>query len=188
MSVRAAKRVGLDPVRINAVIVRGFNEDEVVDLAALARDLDADVRLIEYMPLDSGHRWSQDKLVSADEIIDRVSSVFPLVPVERERSSSPAARFRFADGAPGMFGVIASVTRPFCGACSRLRLSADGMVIPCLFSTSEYDLRSLIRAPATTDEQIAQFLAAATLRKQAGHAIHDANYRQPDRPMSAIGG
>lgn len=187
-TVRAAKRVGLEPVRINAVIIRGFNDDEVVDLAALARQLDADVRLIEYMPLDSGRNWDLDRVVTADEMLDRVGAVFPLEPSGRERNSSPATGYRFADGAPGRFGVIASVTRAFCGACSRLRITADGMVMPCLFSTDEYDLRAVLRNPDSKDGDIARFLAAATLRKQAGHRIHDEHYQQPDRPMSAIGG
>ncbi|USN99619.1 MAG: GTP 3',8-cyclase MoaA [Phycisphaeraceae bacterium] len=187
-TVEAAKRVGLEPVRINAVIVRGFNDDEIADLAALARVYDADVRLIEYMPLDSGRQWEMSKVVPIDEIVDRVHAVFPIEAAGRERTSSPATGFRFADGGPGRFGVIASVTRPFCGACSRLRITADGMVMPCLFSTDEYDLRAVLRDDRSTDGDIAGFLAAATLRKQAGHGIHDEGYRQPDRPMSAIGG
>lgn len=187
-TVESAKRVGLEPVRINAVIVRGFNDDEIPGLAALAREYDADVRLIEYMPLDSARKWEMDKVVPADEIITRVNAVFPIESAGRERTSSPSTGFRFVDGAAGRFGVIASVTRPFCNACSRLRVTADGMVMPCLFSTDEYDLRAVLRDEHTTDDDIAGFLAAATLRKQAGHGIHDDGYRQPERPMSAIGG
>ncbi len=187
-TVESARRVGLNPVRINAVIVRGFNDDEITDLVGLARRYEADVRLIEYMPLDSARKWEMDKVVPIDEILERVGAVWPVEPIGRERSSSPATRFRFADGAPGRLGVIASVTRPFCGACSRLRITADGMVMPCLFSTDEYDLRAVLRDERTTDDDIAAFLAGATLRKQAGHGIHDGDYRQPDRPMSAIGG
>lgn len=187
-SVADAKALGLDPVRVNAVVIRGFNDDEIPDLALLAREHDIDVRLIEYMPLDSGRRWEQAKVVTADEMINAVDRLFGIEPIGRERGSSPATRFRFTDGSPGSFGVIASVTRPFCNACSRLRVTADGMVMPCLFSTNEYDLRAVLRDPATTDDDIAAFLAAATLRKQPGHEIHAESYRQPDRPMSAIGG
>ncbi len=187
-TVRAAQRVGLDPVRINAVIVRGFNDDEIVDLARLARELGTDVRMIEYMPLDSGRQWDMKKVVTADEIIARIKESFPIEPLVRDHTSSPASVYRFADGSPGRIGVIASVTRPFCGACSRLRITADGKIMPCLFSTSEYDLRAVLRQPDCSDEDIAGFLAAATLRKQAGHTIHSEDYRQPDRGMFAIGG
>jgi len=187
-SISAAKRVGLEPVRVNAVIMRGFNDDEIIDLAKLARELEIDMRLIEYMPLDSGRRWDLSKVVTADEMLERITGMFPLEPIGRERTSSPATRYRFVDGAPGRIGVIASVTRAFCSACSRLRITADGMVMPCLFSTNEYDLRFVLRQPGSTDDDIARFLAAATLRKQAGHTMHDEHYRQPDRPMSAIGG
>ncbi|GAB4384821.1 MAG: GTP 3',8-cyclase MoaA [Phycisphaerales bacterium] len=187
-TVQAAKRVGLEPVRINAVIIRGFNDDEIADLADLARRLDVDVRLIEYMPLDSGRRWDLARVVTADEMIERVSAAFALEPIGRERTSSPATRFRFADGAPGRLGIIASVTRAFCGACSRLRITADGMVMPCLFSTDEYDVRAVLRNPHASDDDVARFLAAATWRKQAGHGMHEADFHQPLRPMSAIGG
>jgi len=186
-ALRDAKEAGLGPVKLNAVVMRGFNDDELPDFAALARDLDIDVRLIEYMPLDSAHRWSMGLVVTADEMLERIEGAFPLESGTRERASTPAKSYRFADGAPGRIGVIASVTRPFCGACSRLRITADGKVMPCLFSRDEYDVRALLRDDPD-DEQIARFLAGVTWSKQSGHRIARDGFLQPDRPMSAIGG
>ncbi len=186
-SVQWAREVGLHPVKINAVIIRGFNDDELPDLAALARTMGVFVRLIEYMPLDSGRRWDMSKVVSADEMLERISNIYPLVHIGRKRVNAPAMGYRFADGAPGRVGIIASVTKPFCNACSRLRITSDGCVMPCLFSTTEWDIRSLMRNGAD-DETISLALRAITWRKQAGHGINQADYQQPVRPMSAIGG
>ncbi len=186
-TVRWAKDVGLGPVKINSVVIRGFNDDELPELADLARSLGVDVRLIEYMPLDSGRRWEMDKVVSADDMIEAINARHELVPIGRLRKQAPATEYRFADGSEGRIGVIATVTRPFCNACSRLRVTAEGRVMPCLFSTAEWDIRSLLRSGAN-DRMIAKALVAITLRKQAGHRIHDDDYQQPDRPMSAIGG
>jgi len=186
-TVEWAREVGLSPVKLNAVIIRGFNEDEVPDLADLARTMGVDVRLIEYMPLDSGRRWEMEKMYSADEMIGAVNARHELVPLGRPRPQAPATSFGFADGSPGKIGIIATVTRPFCNACSRLRVTADGRVMSCLFSTTEWDLRSLLRGDAD-DRSIARALAVITARKQAGHRIHDEDYQQPSRPMSAIGG
>ncbi len=186
-TVAWAKEVGLNPVKHNAVVIRGFNGDELPELSDLARTMGVDVRLIEYMPLDSGKRWEMDKVVTADEMIDSINARHELVPIGRPRPHAPATGYQFADGSEGRIGVISTVTRPFCNACSRLRLTAEGRVMPCLFSTTEWDLRSLLRDGAD-DETIAKALIAITLRKQAGHNIHDANYQQPNRPMSAIGG
>jgi cyclic pyranopterin phosphate synthase len=185
-TVRAAQRVGLAPVKVNAVVMRGFNDDEVSDLAGLARELGVDVRLIEYMPLDSGRRWDREAVVSAEEMLARIEATYPLADAGRERRSSPARSYAFADGAPGRVGVIASVTRPFCGACSRLRITADGKVMPCLFSRTEHDLRSLLRGGAD-DRAIVRFLADATWGKQSGREL-DAPERLPSRAMNAIGG
>ncbi len=186
-TVRWAKEVGLNPVKINAVVIRGFNEDELPELADLARTMGVDVRLIEYMPLDSGRRWEMDKVVTADEMIESINARHKLVPIGRPRPHAPSTGYRFADGSEGKIGVIATVTRPFCNACSRLRVTAEGRVMSCLFSTTEWDIRSLLRSNAD-DRMIAKALIAITLRKQAGHKIHDEDYQQPDRPMSAIGG
>src|SRR5262249_36382273 len=146
-----------------------------------------DMRFIEFMPLDSAHAWDPARLVPAGEIVERISRVYPLVPIGRDDASSTALVYRFADGAPGRVGVIAPVTRSFCGACSRLRITADGTVRPCLFSIQEWDLRPLLRA-GQGDEAIAEFLADATWTKQAGHGIATPQFEQPQRPMSAIGG
>jgi GTP 3',8-cyclase len=176
------------PVKVNAVIVRGYNEDEVVALAGLARDLGVEMRFIEYMPLDSSRAWSTGRLVPAAEILARIAEVYALVPAGRDDASSTSLAYTFADGAPGRIGIIAPVTRPFCGACSRLRLTADGHVRPCLFSRREWDLRPLLRTPGTTDAEIRRFLIDVTWMKQAGHGITSPGFEQPDRPMSAIGG
>ncbi|MCH8271084.1 MAG: GTP 3',8-cyclase MoaA [Planctomycetes bacterium] len=149
--IEAAKNAGLDPVRVNAVIVRGVNEDELVDLAQLARRLAIDVRLIEYMPLDSAHAWERTKVVPATEMLERIGSVYPLTPIGRDTTSSPATVFRFSDqpaNSSGRIGIIASVTRSFCSTCSRLRITADGKVRPCLFAHDEWDIRPLLRTPS----------------------------------------
>lgn len=186
-TVQWAQQVGLNPVKINAVIIRGFNCDELVELADLARTLAVDVRLIEYMPLDSGRRWMMDKVFTGDEMIEAISTRHELIPIGRPRPHAPATEYRFADGSPGQIGVIATVTRPFCGACSRLRVTADGRIMPCLFSTTEWDIRSILRSGAD-DRTIARALVAITLRKPAGHRIGADDFQQPHRPMSAIGG
>ena len=186
-TVRLAKRVGMHPVKINAVVIRGLNDDELADFARLARELAVEIRFIEFMPLDSGRRWGREAVVSADEMLEQIEAVFPLRDTSRERTCSPAQRFAFADGTPGGIGVIASVTRPFCNACSRIRITADGKLMPCLFSTAEWDLRAIMREGGS-DDDLASTIVEATLAKQAGHTIASPHYQQPDRPMSAIGG
>ncbi len=181
---------GLTPVKLNAVLIRGFNDDEAVELAALARTFGVEMRFIEYMPLDSAHAWDSTKWVSAAETRAAIERVFPLVACSDDDPSSTARTLRFADlpvGAPARVGLIAPVSTPFCGACSRLRITADGKVRPCLFSTTEWDLRSPLRRGATDDE-LADFLIDATWTKQPGHGITSSNFVQPERPMSAIGG
>lgn len=188
--VERAIGAGLSPIKVNAVVMRGFNEDEVADIAALARRFPIDVRFIEAMPLDSARAWDESRLVSADEILACVSRVWPLVPLDRECDSATSERYAFADSpssTTGTVGVIAPVTRAFCGACSRLRITADGMVRPCLFSTTEYDLKSALRSDAS-DHDLATILLDATWRKQPGHGIRSSSFKQPNRPMSAIGG
>lgn len=186
-AVEAAIAEGLTPLKLNAVLIRGFNDDEAPDLAALARRYGIEVRFIEYMPLDSGHAWDGARWVSAAETRAAIEDRYPLVACEDDEPSSTARTFAFADRAPGRIGFIAPVSSPFCGACSRLRLTADGKVRPCLFSTTEWDLRPLLRGRAADDE-ISSFLIDATWTKQPGHGIQTPTFRQPVRPMSAIGG
>jgi cyclic pyranopterin phosphate synthase len=186
-AIAASQRVGLGPVKLNAVIVRGFNEDEVQDLARLAHDLGVEMRFIEFMPLDSGHHWDRSRVVPAVEIVERIDGVLPLVPDGRDDPSSTSLNYRFADGSSGRVGMIAPVTRPFCGACSRLRITADGKIRPCLFSRQEWDIRPLLRDNAA-DADLRSFITDAVWTKQAGHGISSSAFVQPERPMSAIGG
>lgn len=186
-AARAAINAGFGSTKLNAVIIRGVNDGEIVPLAGLARDLGLDMRYIEFMPLDSGRRWDRASVVTADEIIGAINAVYPLRPLGLDDPSSTSLVYAFADGAPGRIGVIAPVSRPFCGACSRLRITADGKVRPCLFSREEWDLRPLLRAGAD-DEALARFITDAVWTKQAGHGISSSTFVPPDRPMSAIGG
>ncbi len=186
-AVRIARDEGLTPVRLNTVVMRGFNDDEIADLARLARDLHVEVRFIEYMPLDSARAWDRARLVPAREIIDAVCERFELVPLGRESLSATARRYAFADGAPGTIGVIASVTQAFCRHCSRLRITADGQLRTCLFSTREFDLRGPMRA-GIDDDGLRRLLLDATWAKPEGHKINSPDYEQPARPMSSIGG
>ena len=183
----AAKTAGLQPIKINAVIVRGHNEDEVADFAAFAREHDVKMRFIEFMPLDSGHEWSRDDVVSGREIRERISEKFPLLAVDVQRGSETASRFRFADGAPGEIGIIAPVTEAFCGACSRIRLTADGQIRTCLFSTVEHSLRDVVRDGASRSE-IIEFIKDVVLKKEPRHYINDPTFVAPSRSMSFIGG
>src|SRR5689334_15231323 len=185
--IDAAKKAGLEPIKINAVIVRGHNEDEVADFAAFAREHDVKMRFIEFMPLDSGHEWAREDVVSGREIHDRINERFPLVKLDVKRGSETSSRYRFADGAPGEVGIIAPVTEPFCGACSRIRLTADGQIRTCLFSTVEHSLRDVVRSDATRGE-IVDFIESVILKKEPRHFINDAGFVAPSRTMSFIGG
>jgi cyclic pyranopterin phosphate synthase len=185
--INAAKEAGLGPIKINAVVVRGHNEDEVVDFAAFAREHAVSMRFIEYMPLDSGHDWSREDVVSGREIRERINEEFLLVPSKVRRGSETSARYRFADGAPGEIGIIAPVTEPFCGACSRIRLTADGQIRTCLFSTVEHSLRDVVRTGASRTE-IVEYIESVVLRKEPRHYINDPEFVQPSRTMSFIGG
>jgi cyclic pyranopterin phosphate synthase len=185
--IAAAKKAGLEPIKINAVIVRGHNEDEVADFAAFAREHDVKMRFIEFMPLDSGHEWSRGDVVSGKEIRERISERFPLVGVDVARGSDTSSRYRFADGAPGEIGIIAPVTEPFCGACSRIRLTADGQIRTCLFSTVEHSLRDVVRSGASRGE-IIDYIEAVVLKKEPRHFINDPGFVTPSRTMSFIGG
>ena len=185
--VRAAKRVGLVPIKVNAVIVRGHNEEEVGDMAAFAREHGVSMRFIEYMPLDSGHGWSRASVVSGAEIRQRINERFLLIPKKVARGSETATRYRFADGAEGEIGIIAPVTEPFCGACSRVRLSADGQIRTCLFSKVEHSLRDVMRSGAARAE-VADYITGVILKKEPRHYINETYFEQPARTMSLIGG
>jgi cyclic pyranopterin phosphate synthase len=185
--IESAKRAGLQPIKINAVIVRGHNEDEVVDFAAFAREHDVKMRFIEFMPLDSGHDWSREMVVSGREIRERISERFPLVASDVVRGSETSSRYRFADGGLGEIGIIAPVSEPFCGACSRIRLTADGQIRTCLFSTVEHSLRDVVRSGASRDE-IVEYIEGVVMKKEPRHYINDPSFVTPSRTMSFIGG
>jgi GTP 3',8-cyclase len=184
--LEAAKRAGFTPIKLNAVLMRGFNEDEAVALSRWARDQEFELRFIEWMPLDAQHSWSREKLVPAAEILAQIHAEFPIEPARVTDPSAPATLYRYLDGR-GTVGVIASVTRPFCGHCDRIRLTADGQIRTCLFSLHEYDFRKAMRGGAS-DEDIAKLLKSAIWRKEPGHLINSPFYLQPERGMSAIGG
>jgi cyclic pyranopterin phosphate synthase len=185
--IAAAKQSGLEPIKINAVIVRGHNEDEVPDFAAFAREHDVKMRFIEFMPLDSGHDWSRADVVSGREIRERINEKFPLTSIDVARGSETASRYRFADGAAGEIGIIAPVTEPFCGACSRIRLTADGQIRTCLFSTVEHSLRDVVRL-GTTRAEIIDFIESVVMKKEPRHYINEPQFVAPSRSMSFIGG
>jgi cyclic pyranopterin phosphate synthase len=185
--IAAAKKAELYPIKINAVIVRGHNDDELADFAAFARGHDLKMRFIEFMPLDSGHEWSRDDVVSGREIREKISAKFPLVPVDVERGSETSSRYRFADGAPGEIGIIAPVTEAFCGACSRVRLTADGQIRTCLFSTVEHSVRDVLRSGASREELVS-YIESVVLKKEPRHYINDPGFVAPSRTMSFIGG
>ena len=183
----AAAAAGLTPVKVNTVLMRGINDDEAVPLLAYCLSHGYELRFIEQMPLDAQHGWKRAEMVTADEIFASLSASFALSPDEAHaRGSAPAETF-LVDGGPARVGVIASVTRPFCGSCDRVRLTADGQVRNCLFAREESDLRSALRSGAP-DEEIARRWQAAVAVKLPGHGINDPSVLQPDRPMSAIGG
>jgi len=184
--LEAAAAAGLGPVKINAVLLRGVNDDQAPELLRWCLDRGYHLRFIEQMPLDAQHGWSRDKMVTADEILAALETQFQLEPAEEPRGSAPAELFA-VDGGPATVGVIASVTRPFCGDCDRVRLTADGQIRNCLFAREESDLRAALRSGAADDE-IADRWRAAMWGKRPGHGIDDVSFLQPTRPMSAIGG
>jgi cyclic pyranopterin phosphate synthase len=183
----AAAAAGLTPVKVNAVLMRDLNEDEAPALLRYCLEHGYELRLIEQMPLDAQHGWKRTEMVTAAEVFQTLSTAFDLSEdAERVRGAAPAETF-LVDGGPARVGVIASVTRPFCGACDRVRLTADGQIRNCLFARSESDLRAPLRSGAS-DEEIAARWRAAVAVKLPGHGINDPTFLQPDRPMSAIGG
>ncbi len=182
--IDAALAAGLRPVKVNVVLVRGVNDDEIVELARFGRRRGATIRFIEWMPLDGGHSWGADRVVPSAEVLATIAGRWPLEPVTR--GSAPAARWRYADGA-GEIGVVGSVTEPFCSTCDRIRLTAEGMLRACLFAHREADLRAVLRAGADDDE-LAAAIRAEVGTKWAGHAIGNVSFAKPARSMSQIGG
>ena len=187
--IAAARDAGLNPVKINTVLLRGVNDHEAFDLLRWAMAEQVQLRFIEQMPLDPQHGWKRDEMITADEIRQRLSRHVELVEDPEDaltRGSAPAELFRVA-GTGYSVGIIASVSKPFCGACDRVRLTADGQIRNCLFARTESDLRTPLRSGAS-DSDIAARWVAAVAGKQPGHGINDPSFLQPDRPMSAIGG
>jgi cyclic pyranopterin phosphate synthase len=186
LGLTAARAAGLEPVKINSVLLRDVNDHDAVPLLEFAVANGYELRFIEQMPLDAHHSWTRDAMVSAEEILARLGERFTLTPHPAERGSAPAERW-LVDGGPASVGVIGSVTRNFCGACDRTRLTADGQIRNCLFAREESDLRGALRGGADDDE-IARRWQAAMWAKKPGHGIDDPSFLQPERPMSAIGG
>ena len=185
--IDAAVEAGLSPVKVNCVVIRGINDDQVIKFAELAREKGLHVRFIEFMPLDNGKVWRHEMVVPGEELRRRIGEIYPLERVHGENRSETARRWRFADGAPGEVGFINPVTQPFCGHCSRIRLTADGMIRTCLFSTVEHNLKKFMRDGASRDELIG-FILGAIEKKEERHHINDADFIQPLRTMSCIGG
>ena len=183
--IDAAKEAGFAPVKINAVVQRGVNDDEIVDLATFGRERDVEVRFIEYMPLDASGHWVNEQVVTQDEIVAAIDGVYPLERMPA-RGAAPADRWRYLDG-HGTVGVIPSVSKPFCGDCDRVRITADGQFRTCLFATTEFDLRKLMRSGAD-DDAVAAEIQRAVGTKWAGHQINQVSFTRPQRTMSQIGG
>jgi cyclic pyranopterin phosphate synthase len=182
-----AREVGFDPIKINAVSVRGVTESEIVPFGHFARETGCEIRFIEYMPLDADCAWERDKVLFAGEIIDLLSrEIMPLVPCPNHDPRAPATDYEFEDGV-GRIGFIASVSRPFCTSCNRFRLTADGKLRNCLFSLEETDIKALLRGGGT-DEEIVAAVRTTIAAKKEGHEINTARFVQPARPMYSIGG
>ncbi len=185
--IHAARAAGFDPIKINAVSIRGVTEEEILPFGHFARETGCEVRFIEYMPLDADAAWERDKVLFADEIIEALSNgIRPLIPDPNHDPRAPATEYDFDDGI-GRVGFIASVSKPFCMSCNRFRLTADGRIRNCLFSLEETDIRALLRDGADADS-IRQAVRDSVTAKKAGHEINLASYVQPDRPMYSIGG
>ena len=183
--LRAAEDAGLTPIKINCVVIAGTNDDEVVDFAEWARTTGFDVRFIEYMPLDAEQHWERAKVMPSAQILEAIDAVHPLI--AQAEHGEPATSYRFADGAPGAVGVIASVTEPFCDTCNRLRITAEGQFRACLFALDEVDLRTPLRDGAS-DQQLEELVRGGVWRKWEGHKINHPDFQRPGRSMSMIGG
>jgi cyclic pyranopterin phosphate synthase len=184
--VRKAREAGLTPLKINCVLLRGFNDDQVESFAHFAREEDVVVRFIEFMPLEEGRLWSPEIVVSLNEIVDRIGRILPLVPLAEREPSETARRYTFADGR-GEIGIIAPVTQAFCGACSRVRLTSDGKIRTCLFSQIEHDLYGRLRA-GESDSALRAYIAQTVQGKEARHHIGEPGFLKPSRSMVHIGG
>ncbi len=182
--IDAALDAGFSPVKVNVVVMKGINDDEIVDFAHFGRDRGLVVRFIEFMPLDADEIWTNDQVMTQTEILNCLSSEFDLVPLER--TSAPATRWRYADGG-GEIGIVASVSQSFCESCDRVRITADGQFRNCLFATEETDVRALLRSGAS-DDDIAGALQRSVSSKWAGHSINQVHFIRPRRSMSEIGG
>jgi len=182
--IEAAVEAGFDPVKINAVVMRGVNDDEILDFARYGRETGTEIRFIEWMPLDADQSWTNAQVVSQDEIVKIISAEMPLEPVRR--GNEPAQRFRYLDGG-GQIGVIASVTQAFCGNCDRIRMTAEGQFRNCLFAIEEFDLRELLRSDAS-DADIATRMQECVTKKWDGHQINKVHFIRPKKSMSQIGG
>ena len=186
-AIESAKDANLEPIKINAVVIKNHNDDEIVDFARFARKMNVSVRFIEFMPLDSGHEWKRDLMVSAQEIRERIEKVYPLVLKSTNRGKETAWKYGFADGENGEIGIISPVTEMFCGACSRIRLTADGQIRTCLFSTAEHNLRDVMRSGASRLE-IIEYIKQVVLQKEKSHHINQDDFVKPKRTMGLIGG
>ena len=186
-SIRLAKSIGLAPVKVNAVIIRGLNDHEIERLAGFAVDEDVIMRFIEFMPLDSRQVWRRDHVVSGAEITERIQSKYPLIPLPANSQSETSTRWSLGQGAAEV-GIIAPVTQPFCGSCNRMRLTADGKIRTCLFSHHEHDLKPCLRNGSGNDEDLTAWLRRIVLSKEPGHRISEPDFVQPARTMSLIGG
>lgn len=184
--IRAAREAGLRPLKVNCVLLRGFNDDQVEGFARFARDEDVVVRFIEFMPLEEDRLWSPEIVVPLAEIVERINRVLPLVPLPPREASETARRYTFADGR-GEIGIIAPVTQAFCGACSRVRLTSDGKIRTCLFSQVEYDLYGRMREGAS-DAELSAYIERTVQRKEARHHIGEPGFLKPSRSMVHIGG
>ena len=185
--IQAAQDVGFDPVKINAVSIRGMTEDQIIPFGRFAREAGVQIRFIEFMPLDADNAWEREKVLFAHEIIEKLSQeIMPLVPVGEDNPHAPANDFVFQDGV-GHVGFIASVSQPFCSNCDRFRLTADGKLRNCLFSLEETDIKSILRGGGS-DEDVVQAIRECVAAKNEGHQINSAQFIQPDRPMHSIGG
>ena len=184
--IQAAREAGLWPIKLNMVVMKDRNDDEVVEFAKLARSEGHEVRFIEFMPLDGDNIWTNEQVVPSLRIQEQIEDLFPLVPVTDTRPG-PATRFKFADGAPGGIGFISSVSQAFCTTCNRIRLTAEGGLRTCLFSLHETPLRDLMRS-GVSDEHLGQVIEGAVWRKEEGHLINQPGFIRPGKSMSQIGG
>lgn len=183
--IRAARRIGLWPVKVNCVLMRGFNEDQIIPFGLFAREEGVTVRFIEFMPLEEGRTWAPSTVVTLDEILARMAEYLPLVEIQHGRSET-ARRYRFEDGI-GEIGIIAPVSHPFCGHCSRIRITSDGKIRTCLFSVWDHDLHALMRGGAS-DEELAEFIRSVVMKKEERHHIGEPDFVHASRTMVHIGG